>query len=321
MECVSQNLRDKVRELVHEVEESDGFFSVLPDDLISKCISYAAADDVQILCRLSGVSHNFRDVVKRDGYSQLKSLKFDFNSLNIPNEILRDQVIQILRRCPKVEELSFCGNEWLVDDDLIMFIGINLRNLKKLDLRRCLLVTGKTFEFLNGSKLTHLVLDGCNPICSESLFKLAWRSNPLMGTDSEDSNETQSPVVRFSRRNVRGFRFPNLKHLALNYSNNVDDKYLVMLSGFVSNLEHLSVRGCKNVTLRGAHAVCSRVQSLKLFDVSFCPQLDVQLLMNSMQCIAESPASQFFSLEEWTSCGLAFFVSKHPGNEGLRFVL
>eukprot|EP00182_Erythrolobus_australicus_P000442 CAMPEP_0185833424 /NCGR_PEP_ID=MMETSP1353-20130828/2792_1 /TAXON_ID=1077150 /ORGANISM="Erythrolobus australicus, Strain CCMP3124" /LENGTH=340 /DNA_ID=CAMNT_0028531713 /DNA_START=43 /DNA_END=1065 /DNA_ORIENTATION=+ len=300
---------------------------MLPDDLLTKCISFAAGSNVQEICRLSAVSQSFRAVAQRNSFAEVTTLHFSFPKLVRRSAELRAQVENVIRKCVNTKELSFSGNEWLVDDSLIELIGKSMRRLERLDLNRCQRLRGSTFASLNSETLRHLSLESCHYLCSERLLTTPWRHDPLQGAETPDASETEASDIsspsqcRARRRSASGLVFPNLERLEISHATNVDDKYLTMLGRYGSKLKFLKLRGCANVTMRGVHSLCVRLASLRTVDVAFCPQLDVQLLTHSFECAPVSQGSTFFSLDDWTPCGFALFTSQHRDHSGLTFIL
>eukprot|EP00184_Porphyridium_aerugineum_P002825 CAMPEP_0184698420 /NCGR_PEP_ID=MMETSP0313-20130426/5056_1 /TAXON_ID=2792 /ORGANISM="Porphyridium aerugineum, Strain SAG 1380-2" /LENGTH=353 /DNA_ID=CAMNT_0027157371 /DNA_START=390 /DNA_END=1451 /DNA_ORIENTATION=+ len=293
----------------------------LPHDILAKCVwmasnhTHANSSNIKDMTRLAGVSKSFRHAVTQECYNDVRVLHFNFQSLNKRCSGVRDQVVKIIRQCSKVTDLSFCGNEWLVDDKLLQIVGESMPQLERLDLKRCKLVQGHGLQCFKATQLKYLTLDSCHPMASERLFTQTWRQNKTLtvGADAEDHTAQASHHV--------SFLFPQLEHLELAFCSNIDDKYLFLLSKCAKNLNYISLRGCVNITIRGVHKLCTQIPSLKRVDVSFCPQVDVQLLLETFMCKAQSPAYLIFGVEDWTPCGLCCFESTHPEHKGLTFVL
>ncbi|KAA8498035.1 F-box/LRR-repeat protein 7 [Porphyridium purpureum] len=305
----------------------------LPADVLAKCVTLASDMDVMEIYRLAAVSQSFREVARSHAFPDVRDLEFSFPRMRQKLDVFRTEARTVLSQCSGVETLSFRRNEWLADDELLAYIGEHLPKLRSLDLARCRLVRGTGLRALRLVPLQHLSLSGCAPSAVEQIFERAWRTNRLLGTDSQEDSESMlqstgengeaTPDVLRERRRQKQNRmlFPQLKSLNVSYMANVDDKYMAMLAKYALNLQHLSVRGCENVSMRGVHRLVRSVPTVESVDVSFCPQLDVQLLIETFRCQPVHSSCLIFPLDDWTPSGLCMFRSTHPNFEKLTFIL
>lgn len=319
------------QEVIDKVHEDGQPWTLdkLPSDLLAKCVSLASGMSVLEIYRLGAVSQSFREVARSHSLPEVREIDMNFPRMRSRDGIFRDEARSVLKGCSGVETLSFSGNEWLVDDGMLEFIAENCPKIRRLDLSRCRLLNGTGLRALRHTHLEHLSLDHCVPNAAEQIFERAWRGNRMLGTDSQEDTEytgedapaTPDLLLERRREKQNGLLFPHLKFLSLNYLNNVDDKYLAMLSKHAHKLQHLSLRGCDNVTVRGVYRVIRSIKSLQSIDLSFCPQLDVQLLLNTFQCDAMRVSSLIFPLDNWTPSGMCTFRSLHPEFHGFTFVI
>ncbi|KAF2755205.1 RNI-like protein [Pseudovirgaria hyperparasitica] len=174
--------------------------------------------------------------------------------------------------CPKLKRLtlSYCKH---ITDRSMAHIAIHAsKRIESMDLTRCTTITDNGFHQWSGHafpKLSRLCLADCTYLTDNAIVYLTNAAKQLRELDLSFCcalSDTATEVLALGCQ--------NLTHLNMAFCGSaVSDHSLATVALHLTQLRHLSVRGCVRVTGMGVEHVLDGCMELEFFDVSQCKNL------------------------------------------------
>ncbi|XP_031481530.1 uncharacterized protein LOC116251413 [Nymphaea colorata] len=161
----------------------------------------------------------------------------------------RDALIEVIRNCGSLRKIDL-RLPLDLDDDGLMAIAQNCRELQSLCLQSCVMISGESLRSLGRvlcSSLEELALVNC------------------------DAAEREPGLLTSLGQNLR-----SLKRLDLSYNELLLDKEMVSMLASSRNLVEISLRGCRGLTDMTISAIIKNCPLLRIIDIRQCHKITSQ---------------------------------------------
>ncbi len=210
------------------------------------------------------------------------------------NKITDKSLEDIARGCPQLNELNVSSCEHVTDDGLL-YLATSCHNLVTLYLEECKISDRGLIAIANGCpNIEALSLAYCKDLTEEALLTLARRCTNIKTLDlsypKNISVQTVNKVIVFwpklrtlnlrgySNWVVEGIEHSNLQHLNLSWCKNVTDTAVAKIAIGCPSLESLHLTWCSKLTSNSVHTLTRKLPNLRVLNLRGCNQVSVNML-------------------------------------------
>lgn len=172
--------------------------------------------------------------------------------------------------CPKLKHLKLGYCKYLTDNSLQHIK--NNAHLESLDLTRCTTITDMGFQNCSSSRyltIKKLVLKDCTFLSDKTMESIS-----ISCANLETLDLTFCCMLSDYSIKVISLGLRKLTELNLSFCGSAVSDYSLASITHLTNLEHLSIKGCVRVTREGVDMMLTQLPKLKTLNLLQCPRID-----------------------------------------------
>ncbi|OII72636.1 leucine rich repeat family protein [Cryptosporidium andersoni] len=305
---------------------------------------------------LFGLSGPNRETIKLCGCSGVKTSALNYvlfhspnirildlsNCLQVNNRLIRSTI----NNCGKLRELYISGCKLVTDSAFSPYMFSptfvhSVSNLTVLDVSNCPQITDLGYIIKLAPKIERLNVSNCRNLKGSTFTNLLESAIFLkeLNISSCDSIKDEDIKInlmgnllleklilgrcKFSCEILSALFsiLPNLLHLDLRYSLNINDSIIKILSISSPNIENLILRSCAGITDYSCFLLMNRLLKIKCLDLSWCPMLSVKSLYYLALRFSNSNTSSLTSLSLSQSINLDQYIENSTIKESSSSIL